>query len=231
LYGSDLAYIHHAGFSDFAIRAAPEIIGILRRHGITSGCVVDAGCGSGILSSALVAAGYDVVGFDASPAMIRLARRNAPGARFRVASLASMALPPCDAIVAAGEVVSYAVSLRRFFARAHGSLRPRGLFVFDFVESSTRRTYLPKGMVTADWALAVRADVSRDGRELVRRIVTARRVGRRWRRQFEIHRVHIRRRSEMRQLLTAAGFSAVMGAAYGRCRLMAGDVAVIAEKH
>ena len=231
MYSADLAYIHHAGFSDFATRAAPEIIGILRRHGIASGRIVDAGCGSGIVSKALVDAGYDVAGFDLSPAMIALARRYAPGARFRVASLGDVVLPPCDAIVAVGEVVSYAPSLSGFLRRAHRSLRPKGLFVFDFVESAAGRTYPPKGIVAADWALVVRADADRGGRTLTRRIVTVRRVGRRWRRRFEIHRVRIRRRSDMFRLLAAAGFTAAMGRSYGRYRLMAGDVAVVAEKH
>ena len=43
LYATDLAYIHHAGFGDFARRAAPELIRILRAHGIRNGFIVEAG--------------------------------------------------------------------------------------------------------------------------------------------------------------------------------------------
>ncbi len=50
--------------------------------------VLDAGCGSGPLSAALRAKGATVAGFDASPAMIRLAReRLGPAADLRVADL------------------------------------------------------------------------------------------------------------------------------------------------
>lgn len=37
--------------------------------------VLDAGCGPGLYAAALLAAGAEVVGFDASPAMVDLARR------------------------------------------------------------------------------------------------------------------------------------------------------------
>jgi SAM-dependent methyltransferase len=49
--------------------------------------VLDAGCGAGRLSAWLVEQGAEVVGVDASPEMIRLARERAPGASFSVADL------------------------------------------------------------------------------------------------------------------------------------------------
>src|SRR5215469_14060460 len=107
-YTEDLAYIHDTGYGDFARTAAPALLESLRARGITSGLVVDLGCGSGIWAQALVAAGYDVLGIDISPAMIRLARRKAPGAKFRTASLLSAELPPCAAVTAIGECVNYA---------------------------------------------------------------------------------------------------------------------------
>ena len=41
-YGPDLAYIHHAGFSEFAEEAAPGLLEILWKHGIRDGLVVEA---------------------------------------------------------------------------------------------------------------------------------------------------------------------------------------------
>src|SRR5687768_4158361 len=79
-YGHDLAYIHHAGFSEFAESAAPGLLEILWKHAIRDGLVVEIGCGSGILARELTRAGFDVLGFDASPAMIALARSGAPAA-------------------------------------------------------------------------------------------------------------------------------------------------------
>src|SRR5205807_5497057 len=50
VYSTDLAYVHDAGFSDFARRAVPELVKILSRHGIRRGLIVDVGCGSGALA-------------------------------------------------------------------------------------------------------------------------------------------------------------------------------------
>lgn len=36
-YGDDLAYVHDAGFSDCSLNAAPGLLRVLRRNGITSG--------------------------------------------------------------------------------------------------------------------------------------------------------------------------------------------------
>ena len=74
-YSEDLAYIHDAGYGDFARGAAPALLGALRAHGITTGRVVDLGCGSGIWAALLLDAGYEVLGIDISPAMIRLAKK------------------------------------------------------------------------------------------------------------------------------------------------------------
>jgi len=81
-YKDDLAYIHDVGFGDFAKKAAPGLLKILRRSGITKGLVVDLGCGSGIWAHELGEAGYKVLGVDISAAMLKLARKKVPQARF-----------------------------------------------------------------------------------------------------------------------------------------------------
>ena len=83
IYREDLSFVHDAGFGGFARAAAPHLLDLLRRRGIESGAVVDLGCGSGIWARELVDAGYEALGIDASAAMVRLARRRAPAARFR----------------------------------------------------------------------------------------------------------------------------------------------------
>jgi len=93
-YQEDLAYIHDTGFGDFARRAAPGLLAMLRRHGIRRGRVVDLGCGSGIWAAELVAAGFEAVGVDLSAEMLEIARRRAPGAEFVHASLFDVDLPP-----------------------------------------------------------------------------------------------------------------------------------------
>jgi SAM-dependent methyltransferase len=234
VYSADLAYVHDAAFGDVARRAAPEIVRLLRARGIRRGHIVEVGCGSGIAAACFVARGYTVTGVDVSPAMIRLARANAPAARFRVASIERLHPPPCDAVVAIGEIVSYVPgglpALQRFFARVHAALAPGGVLAFDFIESAARRTFAAKSFGGADWALAARATFDAARRLLTRRIVVVRTTGRRVRHAAEIHQVRVYGRAEMRRALEKAGFSVAISHSYGRYRLMRGDAAVIATR-
>src|ERR1039458_9908001 len=85
-YDRDLAYIHDTGFTGFARKAAPGLLRLLRQNCVLGGRVVDAGCGSGVWARELSERGYDVLGIDISAHMIRLARRQAPAAKFQVGS-------------------------------------------------------------------------------------------------------------------------------------------------
>lgn len=232
MYSIDLAHIHDTRFGDFADAVAPHLLRILRQAGIRSGRIVEVGCGSGRLARHLTDRGYQVHGSDVSPAMIRLARRHAPRARFMVASLADLKVPRCDAVVGLGEVVTYVggglPALSRFFARVHDALEPGGLFVFDFMQSATGRTFATKTHEGDGWSMAVRADYDRASRTLTRRMAIVRRIGGRTRRSRETHRVHIYSRREIRTALVRAGFRDIaMTQALGDYRLLKGDVAVI----
>src|SRR5262252_7117964 len=233
MYATDLAYVHDARFGDLARRAAPEIVRLLRARGTRRGHLVEVGCGSGISARHFAASGYQVTGIDRSAAMIRLARQRAPRARFRLAAIERSRLPACDGVIAIGEIVSYqpggVPALRRFFRRVHEALRPGGIFIFDFIESAAGRTYAAKSFGTDDWTLGARATFDPLRSTLTRRIVVARRVGRRVRRATEIHRVRVYPRAAVGRALIGAGFSVHMSRSYGRYRLMAGDVAVIAR--
>src|SRR5262245_16914733 len=106
-YASDLAYIHDVGHGHFARQAAPALLKLLQQHAITSGTVVDLGCGSGIWAEALVKAGYNVLGIDISAAMIDIARQRVPKAQFQVGSYLKAELPPCVAVTSIGECLNY----------------------------------------------------------------------------------------------------------------------------
>ena len=50
------------------------LTGLLREYGICSGTVAELGCGTGKMTRLLAAAGYDMIGVDASEEMLELAR-------------------------------------------------------------------------------------------------------------------------------------------------------------
>src|SRR5438876_10575720 len=128
-YDADLAYIHHTGFGDFATKAAPELLKILKCHGITRGTLLDLGCGSGIWARAAQNAGFHVIGIDQSQAMIDLARTVSSQSNFRCASLHAADFPQCDVITAIGEAFSFlsagpSLPLTALFRRLARALRP-----------------------------------------------------------------------------------------------------------
>src|SRR4051794_28189722 len=63
--------------------------------GLPAGRALDAACGTGRHAAKLVELGHQVVGVDATPAMLALARRKVPGVDFRRGDLAG--LPVQDA--------------------------------------------------------------------------------------------------------------------------------------
>jgi SAM-dependent methyltransferase len=234
LYSTDLAFVHDAGFGALAARAGPALVGLLRRHGIRAGTIVELGCGSGITAACLAARGYAVVGIDDSAAMIRLARRRAPAARLRIASMATTRIPRCRAVVAVGEVVTYLPggvrALRRLFRRVHAALEPGGVFIFDFIASAAQRTYPIKTTGGPGWDLVSRATFDRSRSVLTRDIIVVRRAGRVRRASRETHRVRVYRRGDVREALARAGFRVRMSRAYGRHRVLPGDVVVVARR-
>lgn len=239
-YGEDLAYINDAGFSDFTEGTAPGVLAILKRAGVRTGLVVDLGCGSGRWAKALGEAGYEVIGVDLSPSMIRLARQRAPRARFETGSLLSTKLPACDAVTAIGEIVNYQfdpkhsrAALTRLFRRIHAALRPGGLFIFDIagpdrVPAEVPARYWKEG---EDWSLHVEVDGNAHSRWMTRKSVCFRKNATgRYRRTEETHRLRLLDAGEIVAELTSIGFRAASQSGYGRFRLYPGMRAVVARK-
>ena len=210
LYREDLAFIHDAGFSEFAESASMGILEILWRHGIRQGLVLDVGCGSGVLSRELVRAGFDVVGFDASPAMIDLSRAKVPNARFEVARFAEADLPPCEAVVSIGEVLNYAPfdEVRAFMGR----IRTR-LLLFDVAESPNDHESRVGG---DDWTVIALQQSN------TRRILTFREIDGEVRRSEEVHELWLHDRKALVALLGEIGFRVKVQRSYGSRRLPTG---------
>jgi SAM-dependent methyltransferase len=228
-YQADLAYIHHQGFSGFALNAAPGLLALLRGHGIDHGLVVDLGCGSGVWARQLGFAGYDALGIDVSPAMIALARQTAPKARFRTGSAVNVKLPRCDAVTAIGECLSYAFAgdtkgsaLDAFLRRVHGALRSGGVFIFDFAKPGREPGGMPrKGHWSGpDWTVLVEGSTDPGGETATRKIVTFRKTGRNFRRSEEVHKLRIFKPERLAQALTNAGFEARLIRRYGAMSLV-----------
>ncbi|MFN3324480.1 MAG: class I SAM-dependent methyltransferase [Bryobacteraceae bacterium] len=238
-YLEDLAYIHDRGFSEFALRSSSGLLRILRRYSIDRGFVADLGCGNGIWARQLTFAGYRALGIDASPAMIRLARRNAPAAQFRVASLVDGTLPKCDAVTAIGEALSYAfhgdASGRRigaFFRRVHRALAPGGVFIFDFARTGREPAGMPrKSYWTGDnWAVLVEAEEDAGRRLLTRQLVSFRMVGRCYRRVEETHVLRLYEGGELEERLAAAGFEVHRLRGFGEYRFRSGHGGMVGRK-
>lgn len=117
--------------------------------GLPSGSrVLDLGCGTGVPTARqLVDAGHDVVGIDISEEMIRIARREVPGADFRVldiADLESEDLGTFDGVAAFFSLLmlprdEIPVALRM----VHRLLRPGGLLTLSMVEADLDACAIP----------------------------------------------------------------------------------------
>ena len=213
-YGKDLAYVHDAGFLQLAELATPVVVQMLADRGVERGRIVELGSGSGATAQALTEAGHEVLGIDASRAMVELARTRAPAARFRVGSWAETAIPECDVVLAIGEVLGYVGEARGtknelvdLFGRVRTALRPKGLFVFDLATPGR----VPGGEDSAfrvgdDWAILYTANEA--GPRLQRRITTFRRIGggATYRRTEEVHRLRLWPAREIDKMLRDARF-------------------------
>jgi SAM-dependent methyltransferase len=231
MYHSDLAYIQHHGFSSFASAAAPGLLQLLRRAGITSGHVVDLGCGDGTWLRALISRGYTATGVDQSRDLLRYARAAAPEAALTKRSVHRVALPHCDAITALGEVLSYhpvsLAALGRLFRRAHAALRPGGVLVFDALVTGRPLSYWTWRAGTS-WAVLVRVEERKN--RVIRQIISFRRAGGRYRRREEKHVLFVTSRASLVSALRRAGFKVQTTRRYGRSALGERRLAFVARK-
>jgi SAM-dependent methyltransferase len=236
-YRTDLAYIHDAGFGDFAKKSAPGLLRILRENGINSGLVIDLGCGSGIWARELSDSGFGILGVDISPAMIAIARERVPRGEFITASLLRVTLPRCVAVTSLGECLNYLfdpsnrmVAIRRLFHRVYKALQPGGLFVFDIAEPGREDGPRQNHRQGPGWAVLVDVDLDARTNRLTRCITTFRKDGALYRRDEEIHSQQLYKRGDIAKELRSAGFRVRTIDAYGAQQMIRGCVGFIARK-
>lgn len=229
LYGSDLAHVHDVAFGGWARGAAPFVLARLREAGIADGLVVDLGCGSGIWAAELRGAGYDVLGVDASAAMLAIARERAPTATLLHGSLHEVRWPPCAAVTALGECVNYGgpPSLEPLFRRVATALEAGGLFVFDAAapgrEPEGRRHMRHAG---EGWVMQVDVSEDRAARTLTRRIALVR-AGRA---SEELHVLRLYEPDAVVEWLAASGFTVVVHPSYGAASALPGVHVYVATR-
>ncbi len=234
-----MAYIHDAGFTDFARKAGHGILKLLSKHAIHDGKVVDLGCGSGVWARMLVDAGYDIHGVDISADMIDICRERVPEGHFEVGSLLEASLPSCNAVTSMGECLNYLFdpqnnldALRRLFGRIYQALTPGGLFVCDIIEPGYGAISGPpkRHMKADDWAVLVEVHEDETSHTLTRAITTFRKTGTLYQRDEEVHRVQLYRGEDLEEALKTAGFIVGRSRSYPDFQLSEAHSVLVAQK-
>jgi len=121
-------------YHDGRVRREPanvEWLDSLRPRLPNSGRVVDLGCGSGVpVTRYFAARGYQVEGYDLSPAMLDIARREVPSASFHEAMIEEIELKPAsvDLIVSFFAIIHVPrAEHAALFGRMWTWLRPGGM--------------------------------------------------------------------------------------------------------
>lgn len=234
-YGPDLARIHHLGFGELAAEAAPFLIEQIRKHP-AEGPVIDLGCGGGLLSRELTAAGFEVIGVDLSRDMVELARQTVPNGRFEAVAAWEFPFPRCRAVLAIGEVLSYLVAgapadaAERVLREAGRALSPGGLLAFDLLTEGRPMAY--RSWVDGEgWAVAVEVREPAETGIVVREIVAFTEAeGGLYRRSEETHVLRVSEQGWVVRMLEEMGFRVRTRRSWGRYRLPPRRTAFLARK-
>jgi SAM-dependent methyltransferase len=219
----DLAVVHHRGFGFHAAGVAPGILEFLAPVRARRGLVLELGCGSGLLTKELIAAGHDVIATDASPAMLDVARELVGDSAqdVRQLTLPDDPLPAADAIVAVGHPLNYlpdARAIDQALVAIAQALRPGGLVALDVcdLEWNRARQGIPQyADAGEDWAIITKFSIPAADR-FVRDITTflANPDGS-WRRDTEHHETVLIDTAGIPALMREHGVEAQLGSSFG----------------
>jgi cyclopropane fatty-acyl-phospholipid synthase-like methyltransferase len=179
--------------------------------------------------------GYNVIGVDCSPAMVRLANRRAPRATFMIGSRLTNTKTRWDAIVAIGEVFNYLPShraLQNMMRRSFVALRSGGCLVFDvrILPPPGSSLKWSNGRTGKDWAVIATSSVALSKQRLTRTITTFRKARGHWRRGQEIHRQQLYHSAKIHSWLQAEGFLVRMRHGNGETKVSLSGRVFIARK-
>jgi SAM-dependent methyltransferase len=236
-YRRDLALVHHLGFGFHAAACAPGIIELLAPVRGRNGLVLELGCGSGLLTKALIAAGHRVIATDASPAMLEIAGEVVGDrAQVRRLTLPDERLPDADAIVAVGHPLNYLAhqgAVDRALIAIAAALRPEGILAFDVcdLQWGRARQHAPTyARVEPDWAIITEFSAPSPDR-FIRDITTflPDRDGS-WRRDGERHENVLVDASLIPAFLADHGIVAQVSSAFGAKTLPEGLFAITGQR-
>ena len=235
-YRRDLALIHHRGFGFHAQACAPGILRLLEPVRARDAVVLELGCGSGLLTKELTAAGHRVIATDASPAMLDLARSYAPAADVRTLVLPGDPLPAADTVVSVGHVLSHLPvehAIDRALTAIARALRPGGLFAIDICDlayGQARHDAPNASQVHDDWTIITQCSLPAP-HLFVRQITTfVRDDDGSWRRDDERHHNALIDTARVPALLAAEGIQVPMAAAFGTEQLPTGLRVLIGQR-
>lgn len=155
----DEAYVR-AWESDGAFQSTDEavadLLGFLRLE--PGAAILDIPCGFGRFAGPLHEAGHDVVGVDASPDQIRLAREHHPGPRYELGDMRDPPPGPFDAVLNLYSSFGYfddpaddAACLRAW----HQVLRPGGTLVLESMHRDCHTCPVARPMPNGEVSTAV----------------------------------------------------------------------------
>jgi SAM-dependent methyltransferase len=222
------------GFGFHAQLCAPGVLSLLEPALARDGLVLEIGCGSGLLTSHLVAAGHRVLATDASPAMLDLAREALPGTEFAQLTLPDDPVPPAAAIVGTGHALSYLDTVedvhRALLALAR-ALEPDGVLAVDLCDlrwGEARRGSPDHVRTGDDWLLVTRFSIPAPDRFIRDMTTFVRQEGGLWRRDDEHHENVLLDTAALPELLQANGFTAQVRPSFGTESLPDGLVVLVA---
>ncbi len=149
IYGEYASVYDRSGQTHFSVMAEMYLREILRRHPAPGNRMLDLACGTGTLAVLQAENGWEVVGLDASRAMLEAARWKQAVAgvyvTFAEADMRCFALPRAvDLVTCFYDSLNYLLSpadLACCFGSVHRALVPGGVFCFDLATQFFLRHY------------------------------------------------------------------------------------------
>jgi SAM-dependent methyltransferase len=211
-----LAWVYNRHWGPgYAEQVMPALEKVLLDRLPAQSTILDLCCGTGNLARMLTERGFAIIGIDGSRQMIRLARENAPAAKFIVADARRFRLPgACDAIISVFDSLNHMMSaedLLAVFRCVHRALRPGGEFVFDLnMEQGYRMRWRGSKKIIEDDCVCLVEYGYREEEKIAASQLIVFRLKKQWHRSDLTLRQKCYSEAEVRKQLEEAGFEEIL---------------------